>query len=205
MCNVEMSEVLRRRRTELGMSQTELAEAAGVDKRQIRRYEAGEQQPVLSVAVAIANALKISVGELAGMPSHQINLTGEWWSAWQSFREQEEVIALQPVRFQQQGELIDLETLARGRPVDEGGYHWRGELRLWDNEILMGWYAALDGGVRSKGTMYFVLHPHGQKMYGRWVGLSFDGKVITGWGGMAHDKQAAAEVIAELKERGGLQ
>ncbi|WP_433078715.1 helix-turn-helix transcriptional regulator [Dactylosporangium sp. CA-052675] len=38
------------------MSQADLAAAAGVDKRQIRRYEAGEQQPVLSVAVAIANA-----------------------------------------------------------------------------------------------------------------------------------------------------
>jgi len=63
-----MADVLRQRRAELGMSQVDLAAAAGVDKRQIRRYEAGEQQPVLSVAVAIANALKISVGELAGIP-----------------------------------------------------------------------------------------------------------------------------------------
>jgi hypothetical protein len=44
---------------------------------------------------------------------------------------------------------------------EDGGYLWRGELRLWDNEILMGWYAANDGSVRSKGTMYFVMHPHG--------------------------------------------
>jgi hypothetical protein len=34
--------------------------------------------------------------------------------------------------------------------------------RLWDNEVLMGWYAANDGSIRSKGTMYFVLHPHGE-------------------------------------------
>jgi len=33
--------------------------------------------------------------------------------------------------------------------------------RLWDNEVLMGWYAANDGSIRSRGTMYFVLHPHG--------------------------------------------
>jgi hypothetical protein len=78
----------------------------------------------------------------------------------------------------------------------------RGELRLWDNEILMGWYAALDGGVRSKGTMYFVLHPHGQKMSGRWVGLSYDGRIVTGWGGMAHSGEEASGLIAELKERG---
>jgi transcriptional regulator with XRE-family HTH domain len=197
-----MAEVLRRRRIELGMSQAELAEAAGVDKRQIRRYEAGEQQPVLSVAVAIAEALRISVGELAGIPTHRIDLTGDWWASWQTFKDQQEVITLQEVRFRQQGELINVETITRGLSIEEGGYHWRGELRLWDNEILMGWYAALDGGVRSKGTMYFVLHPHGQKMSGRWVGLSYDGQIVTGWGAMAHSGEEARGLIADLKERG---
>ena len=205
MEDVEMSEVLRRRRAELGMSQADLAEAAGVDRRQIRRYEAGEQQPVLSVAVAIADALKISVGELAGVPTHEIDLTGDWWASWQTSKDSEEVITLQEVRFRQQGELINVETVTRGIAVEEGGYHWRGELRLWDNEVLMGWYAALDGGVRSKGTMYFVLHPHGQQMAGRWVGLSYDGKIVTGWGSMARSEQDARDVIADLKERGGLE
>jgi transcriptional regulator with XRE-family HTH domain len=199
---VEMAEVLRRRRTELGLSQAELAEAAGVDKRQIRRYEAGEQQPVLSVAVALAEALKISVGELAGIPSHRIDLSGDWWASWQTFKDGEEIVTVQEVRFRQEGELITVETVTRGISVEDGGNHWRGELRLWDNEILMGWYAALDGGVRSKGTMYFVLHPHGQRMYGRWVGLSYDGSVVTGWGAMAHDEHEATSLIDELKEHG---
>src|SRR5258705_1929556 len=119
------------------MSQTDMAEAAGVNKGQIGRYEAGEQQPVLSVAVAIADALKIPVGKLAGMPSHRIDLTGDWWASWKTFKDQEEVITLQEVRFRQQGELINVETITRGITVEEGGYHWRGELRLWDNEILM--------------------------------------------------------------------
>src|SRR3954454_14940981 len=101
-----MGEVLRRRRAELGMSQADLADAAGVDKRQVRRYEAGEQQPVLSVAVALADALKISVGELAGIPSHRINLTGDWWASWQTSKDGQEVITLQEFRFRQQGELI---------------------------------------------------------------------------------------------------
>lgn len=201
---VEMSEVLKRRRAELGLSQADLAEAVGVDKRQIRRYEAGEQQPVLSVAVAIAEALKISVGELAGIPTHKVDLSGEWWASWQTFKDGEQVITLQEVQFRQQGELISVQTVTRGIDVEDGGYHWRGELRLWDNEILMGWYAALDGSVRSKGTMYFVLHPHGQKMYGRWVGISYDGKIVTGWGGMARDADGAGDAIRELESRGGL-
>ncbi len=195
-----MAEVLKRRRTELGMSQADLAMAAGVDKRQIRRYEAGEQQPVLSVAVAIAEALKISVGELAGIPTHKVNLTGDWWASWQTSKDGEEVITLQEVRFRQQGDLISVETTTRGISIEDGGYHWRGELRLWDNEILMGWYAADDGSVRSKGTMYFVLHPHGQQMAGRWVGVSHDGKIVTGWGAMARTEQDATAVIQELKD-----
>ncbi len=200
---MEMGEVLRRRRAELGMSQADLATAAGVDKRQIRRYEAGEQQPVLSVAVAIANALKISVGELAGIPSHKVDLSGDWWASWQTSKNGQELITLQEVRFNQQGELINLETLTRGIDVEDGGYHWRGELRLWDNEILMGWYAALDGSVRSKGTVYFVLHPHGQQMSGRWVGISYDGKIVTGWGAMARDAETAKSIISRLKGEEG--
>lgn len=46
----------------------------------------------------------------------------------------------------------------------------------------MGWYVADEGAVRSKGTMYFVLHQHGLHMVGRWVGLSYDGPIISGWG-----------------------
>lgn len=57
--------MIRQRRAELGMSQADLGAAAGVDMRQIRRYETGQSQPVFPVAVAIAEALGISVAELA--------------------------------------------------------------------------------------------------------------------------------------------
>src|SRR6266487_4226511 len=197
MWGMEMSEVIRRRRAELGISQAELAAAAGVDTRQIRRYEAGQQQPVLSVAVALANALGISVGELAGMPSHGVSLTGDWWASWQSYRAGVEDIRTQPVRLLQHGDLIQIEATGRGRAVEEGGYLWRGELRLWDNEILMGWYVANDGSVRSKGTMYFIMHPHGINMSGRWVGLSYDGAIVTGWAGIAKTEEEAREVVVK--------
>jgi transcriptional regulator with XRE-family HTH domain len=197
-----MAEVMRRRRDELHLSQAELANVTGTSVRQIRRYEAGEQEPGLSVAVAIADALGISVSELAGKAQHGVNLTGEWWMSWQTSYQGDEVITAQEVRFRQDGDLIDVQTLTRGIEVEDGGYHWHGELRLWDNEILMGWYAANDGSVRSKGTMYFVLHPHGVSMRGRWVGLSYDGEIMTGWGAMAQSEEDAQGVIAELKRAG---
>lgn len=200
---MELSEVIRQRRTELAMSQAELAEAAGLDKRQIRRYEAGEAQPLLSVAVSLANALKISLVELAGLPTHRINLNGDWWASWQTSKDLEEVVTAQEVRITQQGELLTLHTTTRGIAVEDGGYHWHGELRLWDNQVLLGWYAADDGSIRSKGTMYFVLHPHGQLMHGRWVGLSHDGKIMTGWGSMAKSEEAVRGAIEDLKAHDG--
>src|SRR3984957_21159448 len=198
-----MPEVLRQRRAERGMSQRDLATAAGVDVRQIRRYEAGEQQPVLSVAVAIADALGISVAELAGKPSHQIQLGGQWWASWQTSRSGDEKIASQQVEIKQEGELLQVATITRGLSEEEGGYHWSGELRLWDNQILMGWYAANDGSIRSKGTMYFVLHPHGLNMSGRWVGLGYDDKIMTGWGSMARTAEEAEAVIERLNQASG--
>jgi transcriptional regulator with XRE-family HTH domain len=66
---MDLGEAIRPRRKQLGMSQADLARAAGVDARQIRRYETGEQQPVFTVAVALAAALGIPLTELAGMPA----------------------------------------------------------------------------------------------------------------------------------------
>jgi hypothetical protein len=40
----------------------------------------------------------------------------------------------------------------RAVPVAEGSYRWRGELRLRDNEALIGWYRSTDAAVRSKGS-----------------------------------------------------
>ena len=77
-----MAQVMRQRRAALGISQAQLASVAGVDSRQIRRYEAGEQQPVLSVAVAIADALGIPLAELAGQPSQKLDLSGDWVANW---------------------------------------------------------------------------------------------------------------------------
>ena len=200
---MDISDVIRARRAALGLSQAELARAANVSVRQLARYEAGEQQPVLSAAVALADALGISLAQLAGQVTHDLDLGGTWWAAWQTWKDGIPRIDTHPLEVHQRGELLQLDA-ERARPVEEGSYRWRGELRLWDNEALMGWYRSTDGAVRSKGTMYLALHPHGTHAWGRWVGMSYDGIVITGWGAMARTDNHVRQLVQDLIDTKGV-
>lgn len=194
---MDISEVIRSRRRALGLSQAELAKTAGISVRQLARYEAGEQQPVLSAAVELADALGISLGQLAGQITYGLDLSGTWWCAWQTWKDGQPRVDTHPVEVHQRGELLHLDA-ERALPVSEGSYRWTGELRLWDNEALMGWYRSTDAAVRSKGTLYLALHQHGTHAWGRWVGMSYDGAVITGWGALARTDEHVRKVVQEL-------
>jgi hypothetical protein len=48
--------------------------------------------------------------------------------------------------------------------------------------------------------MYFAIHPHGLHMAGRWVGLGYDDRIMTGWGSMAKTREVAEAVIKRLDQ-----
>jgi transcriptional regulator with XRE-family HTH domain len=194
---MDISEVIRSRRAALGLSQAELAKKAGISLRQLARYEAGDQQPVLSAAVALADALGISMDELAGKVTYGLDLSGDWWCAWQTWKDGAPRVDTHPLEVHQRGEVLQLNA-ERAVPVAEGSYRWRGELRLWDNEALIGWYRSTDAAVRSKGTLYLALHQHGEYAWGRWVGMSYDGPVVSGWGAIARTEDQAHQVVLDL-------
>src|SRR3954453_15725893 len=104
----QLGEIVKRRRTDLGLSQSELAEAAGVHLRQIRRYESGEQQPVLPVAVPLANALGGTVNELAGPAPERVAARRHLVASWQPYNAGLEIIATQPVGIAQHGTTIQI-------------------------------------------------------------------------------------------------
>ena len=182
-----LGEVIRRRSKALGLTQRALAELVGIDVRQIRRYESGEQQPVLAAAVRLAAALGVTLDELAGLAGASVD--GDWWAARQVRIDEHDVTVTLPVRLSQRGSLIELEALEGGRGA------WRGELRLWSGTTLTGWYAGAD--VRSRGTMLLLLRE--EVAEGRWVGVSADGAIVTGHAALARtraDAQTALAVIA---------
>jgi transcriptional regulator with XRE-family HTH domain len=182
-----LGDVIGRRCRELGLSQTALADRVGVHVRQIRRYERGEQQPVLGVAVRLAATLGISLDELAGVAGPRVSLDGEWWAARQMVLDGHDVVAALPLTLSQSGATITAQT--------RGAATWRGELRLSSGPVLTGWYAGA-----AAGTMFFVLREEEDDLVGegRWVGLSADGAIVTGHAALARTREAAQAVITRL-------
>jgi hypothetical protein len=50
--------------------------------------------------------------------------------------------------------------------------------------------------------MYFTIHPHGIHMTGRWVGLSYDGPIVSGWGVIARTEDEAVALMNQLRDKG---
>ena len=57
---------IKRRRAEINLGQRQLAEKSAIQVRQIQRYENDDQVPPLDVAVRLADALELTLDQLAG-------------------------------------------------------------------------------------------------------------------------------------------
>lgn len=76
-------------------------------------------------------------------------------------------------------------------------------MKLYDSEAFMGWYVAADGSVRSKGTLYFELHPHGQMMRGGWFGQSYTASVVYGFCAVARERAVAEVLVTDIARSKG--
>jgi transcriptional regulator with XRE-family HTH domain len=171
---------IKLRAAELGLSQTQLADQVGVHVRQIRRYEKGEQQPVLDVAKRLANALELSLDELAGAPDDPLD--GTWWTARQVEVDGRAFTITVDAQF----------TTQRGVTRVEGR-GWRGELQRSAHGTLAGWYADEHG---QQGTMLFVLD--GDRAVGRWTGTTANRQISGGHAALARTREGAQGVITGL-------
>lgn len=186
----------------MGLSQAALAQLIDEDQKTVSRYETGETLPDILVAVRLSEILGVSVHELAGVQQRGLDLSGDWWYSGQAFGDTGERVDTLELRIEQDGLWLKLAG-ARARPVSEGSYAWTGEMKLYDSEALMGWYVAADGSVRSKGTLYFDLHPHGQMMRGMWTGQSYVAPVVYGWCAVARERWVAEAIVREMSKAKG--
>lgn len=192
---MDMPYVIRARRNALDMSQSDLAERAGVAVRQLARYEAGQQQPAFNVAQRIAAALGLTLDELAGAYADGLDLSGDWFLAWQTKERGDEEISVQPVQAVQEADRIFL-SASGGSEGCPAPVEWQGELRIWDSDTLIGWFATAHESPRDKGTLAFALLDDVAGAAGVWTG-SRSGVFMTGRIGLG---RTAAEAIAIAEE-----
>jgi hypothetical protein len=128
----------------------------------------------------------------------RVDLSGQWYAIWQTTAEGLPNINSELVTLTQHGASLVLENVARSPENPLGGYLWRGEADLVDNQYLIGAYAATERRVSSKGTLFFIVSRSGTYLVGKWVGCNLDSNFSWGFGVLAQDKEAGLEKLRIL-------
>lgn len=181
-----VGEVIKQRRTQLGVEQRQLAAQVGVTVRQIGRWENGEQEPTASSCQALARALNLTLAQLFGQVPIGLDLSGKWFAAWQTSRQGAPVIDRHTLTAEHAGDFITLNA--------DGDYLWSGDLRTIDGS-LFGTYRATEHDRQFRGALYFTLSADLDAAIGRWSGLWADGIVGGGWGVLARDTNRAGRLL----------
>jgi hypothetical protein len=151
---------------------------------------------VIQQAVDRRSATKRASAESPGF--RRIDLAGRWFNVNESTIKGQRVVNGSWVTVRQVRNRLFLQNETKSPENPDGGYLWRGELRIWDNQHLLGWYVAREPNVLSKGTFYYVLHATGTEMTGRWVGRSYDEGLISGNCCLARTEDRAREIAEEF-------
>lgn len=101
-------------------------------------------------------------------------LEGTWHALWQTTVESLEVVNAEVLSLKWHGDQLFIENEAPSPDNPKGGYLWRAQARLYDNQYIMGTYIAKDPIVRAKGTLFLLIHTSGTFMLGHWVGCNYD-------------------------------
>ncbi|MCA2209209.1 MULTISPECIES: helix-turn-helix domain-containing protein [Nocardia] len=201
--NTGTGKVIQERRRLLGLSQPALATAIGVSSRQITRYESEEQSPTLPVAIRLADALRISLAELAGIVDNRVDLAGRWWAAWQKAAKHGDEVEVAEVTIRHEGDHLLLDTAETAAAEDDPGPGVRGEMRVWDGDAITGWVRGMDVAF-PVGTIYYSLHPQGAHAVGSWTTKSGPDGVVRGWSALAREKSDAEKLLLEMLRGDGV-
>ena len=130
----------------------------------------------------------------------KVNLSGSWYTIWQTSREDKEIIHTQLLEIKQRGNKVIMENIEKSPEDKLGGYFWHGECKLYDNQYLLGYYLPKQSNIISKGTIYFLLNRTCNFMVGKWVGCNYDHGFTWGYGVIAKEKDFAYKKMQELLE-----
>lgn len=130
--------------------------------------------------------------------SRLMDLSGQWHAIWQTTVEGQPNINTEMVTITQSGTELVLQNEAKSLENPLGGYLWRSDAALVDNQYVLGSYAATEPRVSSRGTLYFVVNRSGTYLIGKWVGCNLDSNFTWGFGVLAQDKSTGMKKLRTL-------
>ena len=124
---------------------------------------------------------------------------GVWYAVWETTVDGQLNVNREVVEAKARGAKLQVRNMTPSLENQLGGYLWHGTLQLWTGVIAIGRYEAVDPSKQYAGSLFYVVHPSGQFMYGRWVGLNFDAPLATGRTVLARTPATADEQFALAK------
>jgi hypothetical protein len=135
--------------------------------------------------------------------NNHIDLSGtNWVAAWQTSVDGKEVLNTESIIIKQRGGLIKMwnAEISPGNP--KAGYKWEGQLQFLHGRDLMGHYFSTRNEQNTnKGIMFFNYNSARKEFIGRWVGASYDGPLLSGFGVIAKSRERAFAILKELLEK----
>lgn len=180
---------LSARRLQLKISASQVAASAGIPLEQYQRYEAGTELLSLAAASDLAEALDMSLPQMAGTATESVDFNGRWWAAWQGGPN--DPTSIDP-------HTVDVLRAGHRLLLDQG---WRGELEFFGSELLLGWYRPPSRAIRTRQGVFLWVPTGAQYAYGKWTGVSVNNTVASGWCVLSRDEKTSQELIEDLVER----
>jgi transcriptional regulator with XRE-family HTH domain len=179
--------IIKQRRRALGLGQLELGDRVGVTEEQVRRWESSRQEPAATNCRRLARALNLTLDELFGVVPIGLDLSGQWYAAWDTTRHGERVVDRHTITARHTGGAFVFAA--------DGDYLWSGDLHMVDGS-LMGSYLSTERDHFYRGTLYFPLIAEDYSaVIGRWTGTWADGPLGDGYGVLARDEDRAGRLM----------
>jgi len=129
-----------------------------------------------------------------------IDISGEWFVAWQTSINGEELLNTETLKVKQKGKTVVFENRERAPENPQGGYLWKSKMQFYQGRNLMGWYFPLKSeNNSSKGIMYMAYFSQKRLFVGKWIGSGYDGELQAGFVVIATTREIAANKLNELK------
>jgi hypothetical protein len=121
-----------------------------------------------------------------------IDVTGEWYAAWQTSVDGAELLNTEHVKLIQKGKTLRMFNTEKSPENPKAGYLWEGQLQFFQGRSAMGWYLPKKGENNGSRGILYMTHISQRKVFiGKWVGAAYDGELVTGFVVIGKDRTSA--------------